>query len=489
MSTVSTMASVQSTEAGGRSMTGTQDNSQDMSKCENAAIRDFCADCASCINTFTTVHHKPHSQKKRTIANIYSKSNLQGSAQVKVNSHILASARFLPLLQSFGESGEAVDVHDMNNAFTMDAVSAYQFGISHSTNFVQNLKARRHILELYHSRRDYEWHSAEVPPVLRRWLQTLHIPFVPAFVAEANSQIDDWNSKMCLSADAFLDKYPQGLPEDKIGDEPIVYKHFKNGITKLREKDPEAGRELLPHIIDPTPYLGSEAGLAQMFQNELHSEMLDHLGAGHETSAIALTYLYWELCRKPELQDRLRDELMGLEPPLLWPQPAQKEVVDFTLPDPKTIDDLPFLQALIQEVLRLHSPIPGQEPRISPHVEGGSTLGEYSGIPGGVRVSSMPYTLHRNTEVFPEPEIFDPGRWLTKDEEALREMHRWFWAFGSGGRMCIGRHVAIQNMKLIVALIYTNWTTEIVDDEGIEEIDTYTTRPTSNKLILKFTHR
>ena len=135
----------------------------------------------------------------------------------------------------------------------------------------------------------------------------------------------------------------------------------------------------------------------------------------------------------------LREELLTLTPPIKWPLPEGAQLEDLTLPEPKQIDGLPLLHAIYMETLRLHTPIPGVEPRISPHVPGGSTLGSYSNIPGGVRVSSMPYTLHRNEKVFPDPESFDPLRWLPShtSEEHLKEMHRWFWAFGSGGRMCV----------------------------------------------------
>ena len=54
--------------------------------------------------------------------------------------------------------------------------------------------------------------------------------------------------------------------------------------------------------------------------------------------------------------------------------------------------------------------------------------------------------------------------------------------------MCIGSHLAIQEIKLIVAAIYSNWRTEVVEggDEGVEEVDAYTTRPGSNELWLRF---
>jgi cytochrome P450 len=209
--------------------------------------------------------------------------------------------------------------------------------------------------------------------------------------------------------------------------------------------------------------------------------MLDHLSAGQETSAIALTYLYYEMSQRPDLQEQLRQELLSLSRQIVWPPTA-----GFELPSPKSIDALPLLHAIIIETLRLHAPIPGLEPRITP--AGGCSLAGYDNIPAKVRVSSMPYALHRNAEVYPEPESWRPERWLKASEMEMKEMLRWFWAFGSGGRMCIGSNLAMQEMKLIVTAVYTNWRTVIVNDEGIEEIDAYTTRPRSNKLILRFEH-
>ncbi|KIW41129.1 uncharacterized protein PV06_06716 [Exophiala oligosperma] len=429
------------------------------------------------MNMFSTIKHGPHSQKKRTMANIYSKTYIASSPQVSATSHTLFSTRFLPLFQHLSDTAEPTDVHDLNNAMTMDFMSAYQFGLKASTNLTQDVTTRKRIMHEYHCRRDYEFFSAEMP-----WIKgitsNLGFPVVPRFVDEANQYLEDWNADMCRAAEKQLSE-AAGATSAWPGDEPIVYKQFKSGLAALREKDPMAVR-----------HEGLQRDENDTSTAEIYSEMLDQLGAGHETSAVALTYLYWEMSKSPELQTQLRQELMMLTPPIKWPLPAGSDLKDFQLPDPKQIDALPLLQAIVMEVLRLHTPIPGIEPRISPHVPGGNTLGSYSGIPGGVRVSAMPYGLHRNEAVFPEAETFKPTRWLPShtSDEHLKEMHRWFWAFGSGGRMCIGSHLATQEIKLLVAAIYSNWTTEIVDDQGIEEIDAYTTRPKSNRLVLRFRH-
>ena len=441
---------------------------------------------------FSTIHHMPHSQKKRTIANVYSKSYIASSAQVAANATTLFSTRFLPLLDQVSQTDESVDVHDMNNAMAMDFMSAFQFGLSASTNFTQDLDARRKILHLYHCRRDYEFFSAEMPWV-KALTRKLGFPVVPQFVDDANVLLENWNADMCRGAESYLSSQQSISPSP--GNEPIVYKQFKTGLLKLREKDPSAGKPLVEdQVILPTsrhdagPKGDPNDNTKDTSTAEIYSEMLDQLGAGHETSAIALTYLYWEMSQRPQLQKQLRDEVLTLDPPILWPR--RKSDGEFQLPSPKQIDGLPLLNAIVMETLRLHTPIPGIEPRISPHTPGGNRLGKYGNIPGGVRVSAMPYTLHRNPEVFPDPHSFTPERWLPSHttQDQLLEMNRWFWAFGSGGRMCIGSHLATQEIKLLVAAIYTNWTTEIVNDDGIEEIDAYTTKPKSNRLILRFKH-
>ena len=451
------------------------------------------------MNMFSTVGHQPHGQKKRIIANIYSKSYLQTSAQVQANSKELLTKRFLPLMQSLADSQQVFDVHEINNAFTMDFMTAYQFGISQGTNFTQDIRVRQKYLHLYHSRRDWQFISSEIPPVFRKIIQRLGISLYPAFIHEANEWLEDWAKNMCDSADQYLGSR-RGL-SGNIGDEPLVFKQYKEGLVSMRQKDPVAGREVHPHLDEGMNFTsGLNSGDTIIPDEhttllEVYSDMVDQLAAGHETSGVALTYLYYELSKQPHLQDRLHEEILSLQPQITMPPSNSPSTVD--LPCTKDIDSLPFLHALIMEALRLHAPIPGMQPRITPSVPGGVSLGRpgtkhhYTGLPGNIRVSAMAYTLHKIPEVFPDPDLFNPDRWLTSSEEQLTEMNRHFWAFGSGGRMCIGRHLAMQEIKLIVAAIFTSYRMEIAPggDVDIEEVDAYTIRPKSGKLVVRLKRR
>ena len=117
------------------------------------------------------------------------------------------------------------------------------------------------------------------------------------------------------------------------------------------------------------------------------------------------------------------------------------------LPPPKSIDNLPLLEAIVTETLRLHAPIPGIQPRVTPKPS--CSLAGYDNIPAGIRVNAQAYSLHRNPQVFPDPESWQPKRWLKEENslEELEERRRWFWAFGSGGRMCVGSNLALQGMR------------------------------------------
>lgn len=355
------------------------------------------------------------------MSNIYSKSYVQSSEQLTVNSKTLLSQRFLPFLQKVAEEGTAVDVHDMNNGFTMDFMSAYQFGIDVSTKFSIDPETRKHFLHRYHQRRFYEYHKQEVPN-FTKLCKLLRIPWMPKYVDEYNDEIEAWNLEMCDAANDHFEDLPT------IGSEPVVHKQLTLALRQQNESNVEKEDPRVPILDAATQRL------------HVASDMLDQLGAGHETSGICLTYLYWELSQHPDTQEQLRKELLSLTPQILWPPRPEQA---FDLPSPKKIDSLPVLHAVLMETLRLHAPIPGTEPRITPPTP--TTLAGYTDIPPDVRVSAQAYSLHRNPKVYPDPEEWKFERWIKPAEsEELKEMTRWFWAFGSGGRMCIGSNLAMQ---------------------------------------------
>lgn len=341
----------------------------------------------------------------------------------------------MPVLESAAVEQKPVEVLHLNHAVTMDFISAFIFGLQNGTNFTQDTSARRQLFTPYQSRRPYRFWASELPR-LKSLVQKLGPIIEPKFVQAATDYIENWT---LTSAKAAEKSRTAKISDEENTTAPIVYNQIHQSTLK-----------------NPFPY-------PQDLQ--IATELQDHWAAGHETSGITLCYLFHELSLHPDLQSQLRTELLTLSPTLHFtPQPTTATPSNPnptpTLPTPQSLDALPLLHATLMETLRLHAAIPGPQPRITPFPSSSSSskhhihLAGSPPLPGGVRVSAQPYTLHRRASVFPDPERWKPERWLEANDAERAEMGRWFWAFGSGGRMCIGSNFAMQGMDFYLFFFF-----------------------------------
>lgn len=370
---------------------------------------------------FTMTGSKAHSARKRMLSNAYSKSFLQSSPQMRVISDNIIYERLLPILNKAVSSNSPIDIHDINQALTMDFVSSYLFGLANGSNLLQDESLRQTMIHFYQCRKPFEFYHQEVPDLVS-WLESFGIRLIPKWCDEANEVLGSWTLGLCDKADQCHESKDPMV-------EPIIYKQLKQamaGQIPAKEDDPEVHAKAL-----------------KQQRLDIACEIYDQLTAGHETSAVGLTYLFWELSKQPDLQNELREELLTLEPPIGYPRSESTE-----LPPAKSVDNLPLLEAIVTETLRLHAPIPGIQPRVTPSPS--CSLAGYSGIPANTRVNAQAYSLHRNAEVYPEPETWQPRRWLKEFNSPadLDMRRRWYWAFGSGGRMCVGSNLALQGMYI-----------------------------------------
>jgi cytochrome P450 len=376
------------------------------------------------------------------ISHIYSKSTLHSSPALASQSITILFSRLLPIITASthpSQNPRGIDVHDLWMAATMDFITAYIFGLRHSTNFLKNVGYRQHWLELYQSRKKYTFFPQELPR-LTKIMHAIGIRLVPRWVDYANQEIEAFCASMCKAATASI-KSEEASNADP-GDEAVVLNALLSGHEKERQQ--KRSNSILHDTVLREPELS------------VYSEMLDQLAAGHETAGITMTYLTWHLSQDTELQKALRAELLTLNNSLIYPpkfsSPSLEQsfkgglkdwLKDVQLPSSKQLDALPILHAVLMETLRLKAAIPGSQPRMTPYPS--CTIDKYE-IPGGVRVGSAAYSLHRNVSVYPYPDAWDHTRWLDSPDqsaEARRERDRWFWAFSSGGRMCIGSNFAM----------------------------------------------
>ena len=177
--------------------------------------------------------------------------------------------------------------------------------------------------------------------------------------------------------------------------------------------------------------------------DELRAEVMTLLIAGHETTAMALTWTVYLLSRHPQVQTELR-----------------KDVQDGLAGRSPALADLPQLgnvRTVIEEALRLYPPAWAFSRRASTD----DIIGGYQ-IPAGARLMISPFITHRLPEFWTEPEEFRPSRFAPKEAEG-RDPYAYI-PFGAGPRQCIGRRMALSEATLIVASLAQHFT--LTSDDG-----------------------
>jgi cytochrome P450 len=203
-------------------------------------------------------------------------------------------------------------------------------------------------------------------------------------------------------------------------------------------------------IIDEHRALGKDTGdllsmllLAQdtegdgtgMTDVQLRDEAMTIFLAGHETTANALSWTWYLLSQHPEVEARFHREVGTL---------------GNRLPRPDDLANLPYTRMIFAESMRLYPPAWAVGRRA---IEG-FDAGGYR-IPARSMVLMSQYITHRDPRFFPEPERFDPERWLPEIAAARPKFA--YFPFGAGTRICIGEQFAWMEGILILATIAQKW--------------------------------
>jgi cytochrome P450 len=162
---------------------------------------------------------------------------------------------------------------------------------------------------------------------------------------------------------------------------------------------------------------------------ELMDEAITVFLAGHETTAIALSFALWLLAGNPAAQERARDEVAALGR------------------DPTTADvaRLPFVSAVVKETMRLYPPAWA----VAREVKAPLSVSGFA-LPVGAQVVVSPWIVHRDPRWWAEPLAFRPERFLAPAEP----VHRFaYFPFGGGPRVCIGNHFATLEAILVLATL------------------------------------
>lgn len=226
----------------------------------------------------------------------------------------------------------------------------------------------------------------------------------------------------------------------------LVYRFIRE-----HEARPEPGDDLLSTLMAAR----SEDGEG-MPVRQIRDEVVTLLLAGHETTALALSWTWCLLSRHPEVEARLHEEL--------------DRMLGGRAPTPEDVPGLRYTGHVVSEALRLFPPAYafGREAVEDCEIAGWPT-------PAGTTLFLSPWVTHRDPRWFDDPEAFRPERW--EDGLAARLPRFVYMPFGGGPRLCIGARFAEMEAVLILASIARRFRLRLEPDRMPEPFPTITLRP------------
>lgn len=205
-----------------------------------------------------------------------------------------------------------------------------------------------------------------------------------------------------------------------------------------RRKSKTDNGDLLSMLIAATDENGA------MSTRQLRDECMTIFLAGHETTANALVWTLYLLAQHPEICEKMQREIDSV---------ANEEGIT-----PASIQKLKYTEMVLAESMRLYPPawVIGRTP-LEPF-----EAGEYT-IPAGSVVVVSQFALHRDARFFEDPLEFRPERF--EDGEVEKRPKFSYFPFGAGPRMCIGDQFAWMEGKLVLALLYKDYSFELLQDK------------------------
>jgi cytochrome P450 len=228
------------------------------------------------------------------------------------------------------------------------------------------------------------------------------------------------------------------------------------GIVDERRRNPRDSGGLLTTLIEAHDAEGSgDEGL-------LKDQVVAMIATGHESTACALAWTFYMITRHADVRERVYaevDEVLGGRDP--------------------GADDLPALQYtgwVFEEAMRLYPPV-WTISRTATRDD------EICGkpIPKGTTVMLSPYAMHRNPEIWPEPEEFRPER-FHPDEVAKRPRYSYF-PFGGGPRVCLGNRFAMMEARIMMAMVIQRYRLSVLPGQEIVAEPMITLRPRNGILM------
>jgi len=223
-------------------------------------------------------------------------------------------------------------------------------------------------------------------------------------------------------------------------------------IIEARQSEAECPDDLLTALLHPREREEGE----DMSQKQLRDEIMTIFFAGHETTALVLTWAWTLLSKNPHVEARLWDEV--------------DSVLGGRPPSADDLGRLPYTRMVFEESMRLYPPVWAfVRDAIDDDVIGGYR------IPAGSMVLTSQYITHRHPDFWDDPDRFVPERF---EESRVAQRHPFaYFPFGVGSRTCLGNHFAMMEGVIALAMIAQRYRLRLADGATVEPIAMGTLRP------------
>lgn len=213
-------------------------------------------------------------------------------------------------------------------------------------------------------------------------------------------------------------------------------------VNERQKLGGSAKRDIYRHLLGEDSETGSRFSQAELYSNANLAII-----AGADTTSSTLTQTFRILAKEKAIVQKMQAEVDVID--------------DLTV---TTTKSLPYLNGVVNEALRLCNPVPsGVQATLSP---AGLQLGDIH-LPGNIQIRIPVLALMTNARYFPEPQSFIPERWTGERPELLLERAA-FIPFGYGVHSCVGRQLALNEMRLVIAKVVKDFDIELGEsyDEG-----------------------
>lgn len=253
---------------------------------------------------------------------------------------------------------------------------------------------------------------------------------------------------------AFLLILPESIPFPTNVHMKEAVKEIDNVIydlIKKRRNGAEERSDLLSLLVASRDEDGTS-----MNEKQIRDEVFTLFFAGHETTALTLTWTLYLLAQNPDVERQLLEEI--------------KQVLSGNSPTVKDYPRLKFTEKVIKESMRLRPPVWA----LGREAARDCTLGNYP-IKKGTSVMVSQWVMHRDERYFADPLQFKPERWTVEFAESIPKFA--YFPFGGGPRICIGNSFAMLEAVLILAAIVQRFELKTASDLQVKMDPAVTLKP------------